>query len=299
MPRPRGGSNKWNKFGRGNAPRGRKPYRGGRRSKSMGKRFTQRPAKGRLAYPVTQRKIHHEAWLWPLLQNPNAAPGVLMLTPIIVKTPDTVSRMFTRGHDISQVNSMAVMSRNISANLSVIAPRTSAVAEPIRLRIVQGYTKMPVRGDLKSSVGTSGAFDGVVTEFDPEVAYEDLAYEVFRDAIGNTLGLPDPSGNIQRETVHIVSDRITNMTAETVTGGTVYFKPLQANYNWKGGRMRLYPYVKNDDASSYDGSAVTPVNNPNLWTPFIAISVINFSSFKVAADQPTISLTWSHYWNNC
>ena len=135
---------------------------------------------------------------------------------------------------------MAIMSRNISCNVAITAPDTTAVGQPFQLRIVQGYSKMLVSGDLHSVTGVSGAFEGVVISFNPETVYETAAYDTFHDTIGNTLGVPDPTGNIARETTHVGSDRATNMNAETSAGGTTYFRPHQNNFNIKGaGRMRL------------------------------------------------------------
>ena len=135
---------------------------------------------------------------------------------------------------------MAIMSRNISCNVAITAPDTTAVGQPFQFRIVQGYSKMPVSGDLHSVTGVSWAFVGVVISFNPETVYETAAYDTFHDTIGNTLGVPDPTGNIARKTTHIGSDRATNMNAETSAGGTTYFRPHQNNFNIKGaGRMRL------------------------------------------------------------
>ena len=185
------------------------------------------------------RKVLHEGFEWPLITNPNPTvpAGTQMLNPIIVKTPDAVARQFTRGFDISQVTSSAIMSRNITAALSTTAHDQTAVGLPVKIRLVHGYSKMPVAGDLHSVTSTGGAFDGVVITFDPLIKYEEAAFDTFRDSIGNTNGVPDPKGNIQRETISVVSDRDLNMTAETALGGTIYFKPEQSNYTWKGGRQ--------------------------------------------------------------
>ena len=135
---------------------------------------------------------------------------------------------------------MAIMSRNISCNVAITAPDTTAVGQPFQFRIVQGYSKMPVSSDLHSVTGVSGAFEGVVISFNSETVYETAAYDTFHDTIGNTLGVPDPTGNIARKTTHVGSDRATNMNAETSAGGTTYFRPHQNNLNIKGaGRMRL------------------------------------------------------------
>ena len=114
--------------------------------------------------------------------------------------------------------------------------RWTAVSAPHR----PGYSKMLVSGDLHSVTGVSGAFEGVVISFNPETVYETAAYDTFHDTIGNTLGVPDPTGNIARKTTHVGSDRATNMNAETSAGGTTYFRPHQNNFNIKGaGRMWL------------------------------------------------------------
>ena len=132
------------------------------------------------------------------------------------------------------------MSRNISCNVAITAPDTTAVGHPFQFRIVQGYSKMPVSSDLHSVTGVSGAFEGVVISFNSETVYETAAYDTFHDTIGNTLGVPDPTGNIARKTTHIGSDRATNMNAETSAGGMTYIRPHQNNFNIKGaGRMRL------------------------------------------------------------
>ena len=84
---------------------------------------------------------------------------------------------------------MAIMSRNISCNVAITAPDTTAVGQPFQIRIVQGYSKMLVSGDLHSVTGVSGAFEGVVISFNPETVYDETAaYDTFHDTIGNTRG---------------------------------------------------------------------------------------------------------------
>ena len=104
---------------------------------------------------------------------------------------------------------MAIMSRNISCNVAITAPDTTAVGQPFQFRIVQGYSKMPVSSDLHSVTGVSGAFEGVVISFNSDTVYETAAYDTFHDTIGNTLGVPDPTGSIARKTTHVGSDRAT------------------------------------------------------------------------------------------
>ena len=87
---------------------------------------------------------------------------------------------------------MAIMSRNISCNVTITAPDTTGVGKPFQFRIVQGYSKMPVSGDLHSVTGVSGAFDGGVINFNPETVYETAAYDTFRDATRNTRGARTP-----------------------------------------------------------------------------------------------------------
>jgi len=87
---------------------------------------------------------------------------------------------------------MAIMSRNIPCNVVITAPDTIAVGLPFQFRIVQGYSKMLVSGDLHSVTGVSGAFEGVVISFNPETVYETAAYDTFHDTIGNTLGSRTP-----------------------------------------------------------------------------------------------------------
>ena len=50
----------------------------------MGKRFTQHPGKDRIQCPVTQWKLDHEVFTWPLMANP-ARPQENMLVPVIVR----------------------------------------------------------------------------------------------------------------------------------------------------------------------------------------------------------------------
>ena len=158
---------------------------------------------------------------------------------------DKVARQFTGGFDISQVNSMAIMSRNISCNITITAPDITAVGKPFQFRSVQGYSKMPVIVDLHSVTDVSGAFDGIVINFNPETVYETATYDTFRDTIGNTLGVLDPTCNRIRPTSFRTGLR---MTAETSAGGTTYFRTFQNNFNIKGGRMRLYPFVVGAEA---------------------------------------------------
>ena len=132
---------------------------------------------------------------------------------------------------------MAIMSRNISCNVAITAPDTTAVGQPFQFRIVQGYSKMPVSSDLHSVTGVSGAFDGVVINFNPETVYETAAYDTFHDTIGNTLGArtPQAASHGKRPTSFGPG-----YNAETSAGGTTYFRPHQNNFNIKGaGRMRL------------------------------------------------------------
>ena len=51
---------------------------------------------------------------------------------------------------------------------------------------------MPVSSDLHSVTGVSGAFEGVVISFNPEIVYETAAYDTFHDTIGNTGGARTP-----------------------------------------------------------------------------------------------------------
>ena len=108
------------------------------------------------------------------------------------------------------------MSRNYGC-----CPDHHRLGKLLQLRVIHGYSKVPVAGDLYSFVGTGGAFDGVIINFDPALKYETAAYDTFQDAIGNTMGVPDPTGNIARETIHVVSDRVTNMTAQAAAIGPV------------------------------------------------------------------------------
>ena len=58
--------------------------------------------------------------------------------------------------------------------------------------------------------------------------------------------------------------------------------------------MKLYPYVAGADASMYDGSGLTPANNPGLEIPFLAVICLNFAQFTAAKSQPSlqISVRW-------
>ena len=54
--------------------------------------------------------------------------------------------------------------------------------------------------------------------------------------------------------------------------------------------MKLYPYVAGADASMYDGSGLTPANNPGLEIPFLAVICLNFAQFTAAKSQPSLQI---------
>jgi hypothetical protein len=84
-----------------------------------------------------------------------------------------------------------------------------------------------------------------------------------------------------------------------VPGQTVmqFNREVVRTFNWRtGNNMKLYPYSVDGNIPAVPN--LTPVNNPKLWTPFVAVVLLNASDYTVQADSPLMDLTWSHYWQN-
>lgn len=304
MPRARGGRNKWNagrylpkrSYGR------RLPYA---RKASGSKRWKPRPrARPTVLSPTVHRKLYSTGLQnWAIVPADATRPinPLAHLTPFYCQVPNQTWTQYTRGFDVSQVTSSAIRSKNITAHLTIQCPSSGPATQAYQFRIVHGFTKFPTAADIHSSTGTGGAYDGIVPNFVPSEKFQDNASQTLSDAIGISNGNYNVRGNIRMGTVRVLSDKTITVQAESTTNmGAKLFNPISLNYHWATNkRMKLYPYVEGADAGAYQGEALTPVNNPNLEIPFIALIALNFGQYSVDADRPVFQLDWTHYWNCC
>lgn len=282
------------------APRGRAGTRS-RPSGNYGRRFLARASvASRVPRPIVQRRVETDAISnWALVPTVPPAPPANVANPMYVLVPNQCWTSYTMGFDISQVTSRSIHSRNVTCNLSLKMPVAAAAPQPYQIRIVQGYCKMSLVGyDLKSTYGTTVSSDGCVINFDPSVAFPALALSTAQDFIGTQNGQLVNRGNVSRAQIHVLSDRTHNVGAAAVLAASTYFPSLDLNFNWKTNkRMRLFNYSPDEDVGN--STALTPVNNPNLWIPFVAPMILNFNDYQNAVDMPKIQTTWAHYWTNC
>ena len=65
------------------------------------------------------------------------------------------SHTYRRGFDTAQVQSNSLVSRNFTAHLTVISPPGTVTTQSYQFRIVTGFSKMPVSGNIVSYPGPS------------------------------------------------------------------------------------------------------------------------------------------------
>lgn len=272
----------------------KKPFNktGSKRSKKGSYRGTSFSAN--VARPLVNRMLHNSTGYWA------QAPGV-GLNALQVAVPERTWGQFTRGFDIPQVNSNGIHSRNVTMRVQIQFPKAADAAQPYQLRIVQCWIKSSIEAALTSTVGTSGMYDGIVLNFDPNTAWEARASQVFGDSIGNELGDGRTTGNISSDRVKVISDTTRSFTAAvTDPAGKYVYPTYDRTFNFKTGQfMKLYP--------STAGAAIpadplnikmVPVNQQRVWIPCIAMMVLNGGDYQGESDRPHISLTESHYWTN-
>lgn len=265
-----------------------------------------RPAVSRTVQaPLVKRKIAIDAHRQlPLV--PAGLPNAGKVTPLTVDVPAGAWTDYTRGFDINQVTSSAIRSKNITCKYCLLMPDQTTIVQPLQIRVIAGFVKLPFIVPLHNVAGISGAYDGVATMQDPTdigpqtagSKFTEHAFDVVRDSLGTTSGFVNVNGNVSSETIKVISDRHYNMEPSAVSEeGGAYFPNIEFTMNWKtNNRMRLYPYVTGDDPDTYDGAALAPVNNPGLWVPFIATVIVSFEAMTKDADRPTLGMTWTHYW---
>lgn len=145
--------------------------------------------------------------------------------------------------------------------------------------------------------------DGIHFNFTPADAFDNYCLQVLSDSTGVQLGDADYTGAIDRRRVHVIEDQFMTVAADTVdaNGHMVYRNPIKV-CNWKTNtKMRLYATTANGGPAppNLGDVAWCPINNPDLWTPFVAVILQNNTDYTVDADKPRIDYTWTHYWTDC
>ena len=197
----------------------------------------------------------------------------LRLNPIYCQCPNGSWTDYTRGFDVSDVNSSAIRSKNVTAHLTLQMPVAAIGLYPFQFRIIHGFTKFPTTGDIHSSTGTDEAYDGIIPNFTPSEKFQDNAMQTLGDAIGISNGNYNVRGNLKMDTVRVLSDKTVTFTAESVNpGGKVFYPSKALNYHWATNkRMKLYPYVTGGDVDDYDGVRIMPPQRPDLTQTLQAI----------------------------
>lgn len=283
QPRRRGGPNKWNRARRlGKAPA---------RSRAMRGRFKTRPRTTRNA-PLVNRQFEATALTaWPL-----TADMVPTLQPMFFESP-TSSHSYRRGLDIGECSGNALVSRNITCHLTVQMPKAGVANQTYQFRIVTGFNRMPVSGNIQASTYPS-AIDGITTAWLNTIPGA-RAKELFTDAVGQEAGVMNPRGNIAQNYITVLSDRTHSLSSISGDPGNLRFNDLSLNYNLKvNKKVRLYPATTSEAVTPWDEFSMAAINNPNLGTPFVAVILMNFDQYQSAADAPHVKFDWTHYWNN-
>lgn len=261
-----------------------------------------RPTVSKIERPFVKRNVHQSHFDWPLTAA--AGGGGNIASPINMRVPDLVWGSFTQGFDVSQITSLLLKSRNVMVNLRFTMPKQTSAVQPYQFRIVQGFVKSGLTGmHMESTAGVSGMQDGILFNFDAPTAYDAYCSQVFNDSIGVQQGNGDYTGAIDRRRVHIIEDQFMTVSPETVdaNGHMVYRNPIKV-CNWKTNtKMRLYATTNGGGPAPPNPGNVAwcPINNPDLWTPFVAIILQNNTDYTVQADMPRIDYTWTHYWTDC
>ena len=262
-----------------------------------------RPTVAKIERPFVKRNVRESHFTYTAVPNPNV-PGTNMLTPLNIRVPDLVWGQYTQGFDVSQITSLLLKSRNVMCNMRITMPKQTQAPQPYQFRIVQGFVKSCITGaQMASTAGTSGLQDGIHFAFNTATAYDNYVNQVVQDSIGVQAGDPDFTGPIDARRVHVVEDEMMTVSPEsTDTQGNMIYRTRQKVINWKTNtKMRLYASTQNMGPAvpNIGDIAWTPLNNPSLWTPFIAVILQNNQDYTVDADGPRIDYTWTHYWTDC
>jgi hypothetical protein len=269
--------------------------------KSYGRKLV-RPSRVPVATAAVKKQVFTQAdldfWDQAAMQ-----PAMLQLK---CRTPDYVWADYSRGFDVKQVISSQIKSRNITCQMRLKMPQATTAPQPYQFRIIQGFVKSSITGKtLSSTVGQSGMDDGIVLNFLVHTAYDDYARQVLADNVGTTNGTSNFRGLVNSNQILTVTDQNITVAADgtrenpAVPGQTVmqFNREIIRTFNWKtGNNMKLYPYSVDGNIPAVPN--LTPVNNPRLWTPFVAVILLNHTDYTVQADSPLMDLTWSHYWQN-
>lgn len=277
----------------------KKPY-----TRTGVKRRTKGSLKGtsfsaRYVNPLVHRNIRSHQYTWPLQANP--AGGGNMLVPLRVVVPESTWGQYTRGFDICQVTSNGIRSRNCTMRVAVQLPKQAMAAQPFQLRIVQCWIKSTIELPQTSTDGTSGMYDGLVLNFDPDTAWDGRAHQVFADSVGVINGDGMVSGNISSDRVKVIDDKTHTIASSNVDDGGYFVYPtFERRFNFKTGRnMRLLPSTSEDGIPADPlNIKMVPVNQPGLWIPCVAMMFLNATQYTGATDQPGVSITESHYWTD-
>ena len=207
---------------------------GGTRSKKGSFRGTS--FSSNVTRPLVHRNIQSRAAYWE--QNPGVG-----LQALQVAVPERTWGQYTRGFDIPQVTSSGIKSRNCTMRVQIRFPNAGGAPQPYQLRIVQCWVKTSIELPLSSTQGTSGMFDGIVLNFQPNDAWQARARQVFGDSIGNQLGDGNITGNISTDRIKVISDTTRSLAAVVTTQGGQYVYPtFDKTYNFKTGQfMKLVP----------------------------------------------------------
>lgn len=231
---------------------------------------------------------------WPL----SAAPGA-GLQQLTCTVPWDVWGTYQRGFDIAQVTSLALYSRNVTCRTVIQPPVKSGAAQAYQFRVVSGMCKRQLNQVMTSTAGSSGMADGIVLNFDPS-SFQTMVFQTLEDFVGTMNGDLNGTGAFDRLTFQVISDNNYVINADTTdTAGNTYYPTKVLNFNFATKKtMRLYPYAT---GGAIPGSGVpdgySPVNNPTMWVPFVALICTNFSQFTADADRPKVQNTWAHYWD--
>lgn len=184
-------------------------------------------------------------------------------------------------------------------------PQGSTNSKPYELRIIQGWCKQPLVGKkMSSAAGTTGMNDGICLNFDPngtaEGSYTAHVRNILNDNLGTQNGNQDVKGVVNSQSIKVISDQKRTMMPQVADDGSYSFGTYDQVFNFKTGQyMRLFPFTAGaaiPQSGLPDG--LTPINNPKLWIPFVALCLLNYSEYTVAAERPIINADYNHFWCN-
>lgn len=231
---------------------------------------------------------------WPLV--PGGSPIPAGLTPLLVSVPHECWGNYMRGFDTQQVTSSAIFSRNVTCRLELQPPVKAGAAQAYQFRIVQGYVKRQLVNPLADTSGNTGMNDGIALNFSP-TKFEDEALQCCEDFIGVNQGVGSGKGAVDRMQIQVITDSNIVIAPDTTdSAGQTYYPTKVLNYNWATKKtMRLYPFSTDGNIPAVPN--LTPINNPGLYIPFIAMFCNNRTDFLGDADRPKFQMTFTHYWD--